>query len=275
MPLKAFYNNLAEQYATADCFGSITESHQHAIRQIHDLNLNQHKKLNILDFGVGDGAFLQKLHSQLPDAEFTGIDISSEMLKIARSALPLNAIEASASEASRYLPKNSQNLVLAHFINAYLPIPVLFHQANQLTTDDGYFSLITTTYESFPVAQQHLAKFISKDSFLSSIVGHYYKAVIRNTTVASGEEELLTSFHKHQFEVISHQRLHIPITLNNIEELALFGIEGTWFLNSLSIRMLPKNFLLQRIKRLFSKIFTFPYQDTHVIDVVLAKKIAA
>ena len=255
MPLKAFYNNLAVQYATADCFGSITESHQQAIRQIHGLNLKKQKKLHILDFGVGDGAFLQKLHNQLPNAEFTGIDISSEMLKIARTALPLNAIEASASEASRFLPKNSQNLVLAHFINAYLPIPVLFNQANQLTQDNGYFSLITTTYESFPVAQQHLADFISKDSLLSSIVGHYYKAVIRNTTVASGEEELLTSFNKHQFEVLSHQRLHIPIILNNIEELALFGIEGTWFLNSLSIRMLPKNFLLQRIKRLFSKIF--------------------
>ncbi|MEX0914080.1 MAG: hypothetical protein WDZ57_03920 [Demequina sp.] len=52
----------------------------------------------------------------------------------------------------------------------------------------------------------------------------------------------------------------------------VFGIEGTWFLNSLSIRMLPKNFLLQRLKRLFSKIFTFPYEDTHIIDVVLAKK---
>ena len=273
MPIKAIYNNLAEQYATADCFGSITDSHQYAIKQIHDLNLNDLDNLNILDFGVGDGAFLKKLYSHTPHAAFTGIDISSEMLKIARSALPLNAIEASASEASRFLPKNSQNLVLAHFINAYLPIPVLFHQANQLTTDDGYFSLITTTYESFPVAQQHLADFISQDSFLSSIVGHYYKAVIKNTTVASGEEELLTSFEKHQFQVISHQRLHIPITLNNIEELALFGIEGTWFLNSLSIRMLPKNFLLQRIKRLFSKIFTFPYQDTHVIDIVLAKKV--
>ena len=57
-----------------------------------------------------------------------------------------------------------------------------------------------------------------------------------------------------------------------IPELAMFGIEGTWFLNSLSVRMLPKNFLIQRMKRVFSKIFTFPYHDTHVIDIILAKK---
>jgi hypothetical protein len=95
---------------------------------------------------------------------------------------------------------------------------------------------------------------------------------VKNTTVAANNEELMLAFKQHQFEVIDHQRLEIPITLNNIDELALFGIEGTWFLNTLSIRMLPKNFLIQRLKRLFSKIFTFPYHDTHIIDVVLAKK---
>lgn len=272
MPLKAMYNTLAGQYATADCFGSISESHEHAIAQIHRLDLPSRPQPHILDFGVGDGVFLKKLAHDLPQATFTGIDISAEMLKRARAALPLTTIEASAGDAHRYLPKKSQDLVLAHFINAYIPIPVLFNQANELTKDDGYFSLITTTYDSFPTAQHYLADFISKESLLSSIVGHYYKAVVKNTTVAASEEALLTAFQTHQFEVIEHCRLSIPITLNNIDELALFGIEGTWFLNSLSIRMLPKNFLLQRIKRLFSKIFTFPYRDTHVIDVVLAKK---
>ena len=95
---------------------------------------------------------------------------------------------------------------------------------------------------------------------------------MKNTTVAASEEDLLKTFAEHEFEVIEHHRLRIPIVLNNIEELALFGIEGTWFLNSLSIRMLPKHFLLQRLKRLFDRIFTFPYQDIHIVDVILAKK---
>ena len=148
----------------------------------------------------------------------------------------------------------------------------MFKEAKLLTKANGHFSIITTTYDSFPVAQQLLANFISQESLLSSIVGHYYKAIVKSTTVAASEEELLQAFEKHQFSVLQHQRLYIPITLNNIDELAQFGIEGTWFLNTLSIRMLPKSFLLQRLKRLFSKIFTFPYQDTHIIDVVLAKK---
>nr|WP_232002385.1 hypothetical protein [Legionella sainthelensi] len=39
--------------------------------------------------------------------------------------------------------------------------------------------MITTTYDSFPVAQQCLAEFISTGSILSSVVGHYYKSIVK------------------------------------------------------------------------------------------------
>ena len=272
MSLKAMYNDIADHYDTANQFGSISESHHAAIAQIKNANLGLKPHYKVLDLGVGNGAFLKQLKDIMPLAEFTGIDVSLEMLKHAHEALPLTTIETSATEASHYLPHHSQDLVLAHFINAYIPINRLFNEANLLARANGHFSLITTTYDSFPVAQQQLASFIAEESLLSSIVGHYYKAIVKNTTVAPSGEELLDAFKTHEFQVVDHQRIHIPITLNNIDELALFGIEGTWFLNSLSIRMLPKTFLIQRLKRLFSKIFTFPYQDTHIIDVVLAKK---
>lgn len=272
MSLKAMYNEIAENYATANRFGAISQSHQVAIEQMQKFYLGMKPHYKVLDLGVGDGAFLKKLQQAMPLAEFTGIDVSSEMLRRAKEILPLVTIESSAAHASKFLPAHSQDLILAHFINAYIPINILFNEAKMLTRANGHFSMITTTYDSFPIAQQQLAEFISQDSILSSVVGHYYKSIVKNTTVAANNEQLMVAFKEHQFEVIDHRRLEIPITLNNIDELALFGIEGTWFLNSLSIRMLPKNFLLQRLKRLFSKIFTFPYHDTHIIDVVLAKK---
>lgn len=272
MSLKAMYNEIAGHYASADRFGSISDSHSTAIAQIKKEHLGLRPHYKVLDFGVGNGAFLKKLKPYMPEADFTGIDISKEMLAHARKSLSLTTIEGSVTEASHYLPHHSQDLVLAHFINAYIPIHTLFNEADLLTRANGHFSLITTTYESFPVAQQQLANFIAQGSLLSSVVGHYYKAMVKNTTVASGQEELMHVFAQHQFKVIHHQRLCIPITLQNIDELALFGIDGTWFLNSISMRMLPKNFLLQRLKRFFGQIFTFPYHDTHIIDVILAKK---
>jgi SAM-dependent methyltransferase len=271
MPFKAKYNNITDNYATADMFNSISHSHQVAINQIEAAHLGHHG-FKVLDFGVGNGAFLAKLKPYMPDADFTGIDISSKRLALARSALPLTTIEASATEASRYLPHHSQDLVLAHFVNAYIPIHTLFSQADLLTHEDSYFSLITTTYESFPVTQQQLADFIAEDSLVSTVVGHYYKAMVKNTTVSPGLEDLLQVLSEYQFQIVEHKRLHIPIKLNNVDELASFGVEGTWFLNSISIRMLPKNFLHERLKRLFSRIFTFPYHDTHIIDIILAKK---
>lgn len=272
MSLKAMYNQIAENYATANRFGSISESHAIAIEQIIKSYLGIKPHYKVLDLGVGDGAFLKKLSAIMPQAEFTGIDVSQEMLKNASDALALKTIEASAADASKFLPVHSQDLVLAHFINAYIPINTLFDEAKLLTRSNGHFSMITTTYDSFPVAQKQLAEFIAQDSILSSVVGHYYKSIVKNTTVAASEDELMLAFKQHQFDIVEHKRLEIPITLNNIDELALFGIEGTWFLNTLSIRMLPKNFLIARLKRLFSRIFTFPYHDTHIIDVVLAKK---
>lgn len=272
MSLKAMYNQIADNYATANRFGAISESHRVAIEQMKKAHLGHKPHYKVLDFGVGDGAFLQKLYQMMPAAEFTGIDVSSEMLRRSRQALTIKTIEASVADASKFLPPHSQDLILAHFINAYIPINTLFNEARLLTRANGHFSMITTTYESFPIAQRQLAEFIAQDTILSSVVGHYYKSIVKNTTVAANYDELELAFKEHQFDVVEHKRLEIPITLNNIDELALFGIEGTWFLNTLSIRMLPKHFLIHRLKRLFSRIFTFPYHDTHIIDIVLAKK---
>lgn len=267
------YNQISGHYAIADRFGSITESHLKAISQIKKHLPENQKSYKVLDFGVGNGAFLEKLSHFMPNAVLTGIDISHEMLALAKKNLPsLMGIEASATDATKYLPEHSQDLVLAHFINAYIPVQKLFRQANALARANGYFSLITTTYESFPVAQKYLAEFIAEGSLVSTVVGHYYKALVANTTVASGFSELKDNFKSHQFEILEHARIELPVVFKDINELALFGIEGTWFLNSISIRMLPKNFLVARLKRLFSKIFTFPYEDTHIIDVILARK---
>ncbi len=273
MPQKAMYNEAQDHHAVANKFGSISKSNQCAIGQIAKTCRHKANHFKVLDLGVGNGTFLKALETAFPNASFTGIDVSPAMLAKAKSNLnEITTIEASATEASQYLPPHSQDLVLAHFINAYIPIHHLFNQANLLTKANGYFSLITTTYESFPKAQQELAEFIAKESTLSRIVGHYYKAIVKNTTVTSGLEELNQVFKKNQFNIIQHQRIEIPIKIESLDELVSFGIEGTWFLNSLSIKLLPKNFLRHRLRRLFSKVFQFPYHDVHLIDVILAEK---
>lgn len=266
------YNTIANHYNKADYFGAISLSHKSAIKQIVE-NVTNKSDLKILDLGVGDGAFLSKLKKITPNGKFTGIDLSKEMLKQAKNILDFTAIEGSAANATQYLPTQSQDLIMAHFINAYIPTDILFQEAQMLAKSDGYFSVISTTYESFPLSQKYLADFIAKGTIYSNIVGHYYKEVVKKTPVTAGKNDLFNFLNKHNFTVVAHDRIKIDLTFNDIDELVSFGIEGAWFLNALSIStMLPKSFVLHRIKRLFEKIFVFPYHDTHIIDVVLAKK---
>jgi SAM-dependent methyltransferase len=124
------YNPVAGNSVTADRFGAISESHRIAIQQIKKFSLGLKPNYKILDLGVGNGSFLKKLHRERPHAELTGIDVSSEMLKQAQAKLRLNTIEGSAAEAERFLPPHSQDLVLAHFTNACIPLTALFSEAN-------------------------------------------------------------------------------------------------------------------------------------------------
>ncbi len=262
----------ASHYDIANRFGSLSKSHQCAIQQILNAQLGDKPHYHILDFGVGNGAFLQKLHLYRPHAEFTGIDISTEMLKIAEKALPLTTIHTNATKAAHFVPLHSQDLVIAHFINAYLPIDSLFNQANLLTNTEGHFSYITTTRESFPNAQKQIAAYIAKNTLFSRILSHYYQSVSQSNAISPNKDALLSQFTNHQFEIINHQRLHIPITLNHIEEWVQFAIEGSWGLNHLTIQKIPKQIIIPSFKYIMGKVIKFPYQDTHVIDVVLAKK---
>lgn len=277
MSLKPRYDNVADSYTTAsDHFGAISLSHECAIRQIVNAGFDFPPPYKILDLGVGNGAFLQKLQVHFPESHFTGIDISAEMLKLAQKALSsLVTIKASAADVSQFLPQNSQDLVLAHFLNAYVPSEQLFNQAYLLTSSNHYFSMITTTYDSFRSGQLQLDQFCSKKLLLNRIVNRYYKTVIQNTTVAQNEHELMQLFSDHQFDIVDHQRLTISITFDNIDDLFLFGIEGGWFLNGIPSTFLPKKFIRWIWRLVVCKIITFPYKDIHVIDVVLARKRAS
>lgn len=59
MSLKAMYNEIAENYATANRFGAISKSHQVAIEQMQKFYLGMKPHYKVLDLGVGDGAFLK------------------------------------------------------------------------------------------------------------------------------------------------------------------------------------------------------------------------
>ena len=83
---QAYYSSAAESY-DADCFGNRdNRSHREKIRRIH-----QHLKLKpgakVLEIGAGTGIHGAQLLKWNPDVGYTGVDLSSEMLQLARTRL--------------------------------------------------------------------------------------------------------------------------------------------------------------------------------------------
>lgn len=272
--IASYYDNISKSYYnTADLFGVLSQSCHAAAQQVLKSELLTHPHhLRILDLGVGDGAFLKIMHQSLPTAELTGIDVSKEMLKLAQQQVPFHSIHCSAADADKHLPLHSQDLVIAHFISAYVPVQTLFHQAKTMSKANGYFSFVTSTYDSFPASQTQIANFIAQDTLIGNLVGHYYKSILSRTPVASGLDEIQKLIKEHHFELVSHQRIEIPIYFENIEKLTEYAIHGGWFFNLLPETNFAKDFILERIKRFVSRILEFPHQDTQIIDVLLIKK---
>ncbi len=272
--IASYYDNISKNYYnTADIFGVLSQSCHTAAQQALGSELLSHPHhLRILDLGVGDGTFLKLMHQNIPNAELTGIDVSKEMLKIAQLQVPFHSIQCSAADADKHLPIHSQDLIIAHFISAYVPVRILFQQAKTMSKANGYFSFVTSTYESFPESQTQIANFVAQDTLIGNLVGHYYKSILSRTPVASGMDEIHQLIEEFDFKLVHHQRIEIPIYFEDIEKLTEYAIHGGWFFNLLPETSFAKDFILERIKRFVARILKFPHRDTQVIDVLLLKK---
>lgn len=272
--IASYYDNISKHYYnTADQFGVLSQSCHTAAQQVLQCDLLTHPHhLRILDLGVGDGAFLKLMKQYLPSSELTGIDVSKEMLKLAQEQVPFHSIHCSAADADKHLPIHSQDLIIAHFISAYVPVRTLFYQAKTMSKASGYFSFVTSTYDSFPESQTQIANFVAQDTLIGNLVGHYYKSILSRTPVASGLDEIHQLIEENGFELVKHQRIEVPIFFPDIEKLTEYAIHGGWFFNLLPETTFAKDFILERIKRFVSRILQFPHHDTQIVDVLLLKK---
>lgn len=114
------------------------------------------KPWQVVDLGVGDGALLQALQALPLPAEFTGLDISPAMLALASDRLSMKPVLARAEQAASHLPQGHYDLVLAHFILAYVPLEALLQQASLLLAEGGVLSLVTSTLEGTQAVLQQM-----------------------------------------------------------------------------------------------------------------------
>ncbi len=226
--------------------------------------------LRVVDLGVGDGALLERL-SRLPiPMSFCGVDVSFRMLQKAKERVDLRAVHAPAQAALAHLPAGGSDLVLAHFILAYVPCAEVARQAAGLLARGGVLSLVTTTEEGGAPFYERLERhFLSSRNPLRCYLGRLALRGLALSSVPKRWEELARGIEGAGLHLLSRRTLRVPVVFRSPAEAYRFGIEEGWAANFLAGSGLPLP-VAKALARFGLHLCDYPFEVTQVIEIVEA-----
>lgn len=100
-------------------------------------NINDNKKIKIMDLGCGPGELICELTDKYNNIEITGIDFSERMIEISKRRNPsANHIKMDASELSK-LDGKYDIIICTHSLPYYKEPVKVFEQLYKLLSNDG------------------------------------------------------------------------------------------------------------------------------------------
>ena len=223
--------------------------------------------LRVVDLGVGDGSLLELLQRLRSPLAMTGLDVSAAMLRRATERVPLTAVLASAEEAAAHLPLGAFDLVLAHFILAYVRPQVLLEQVRALLAPGGVLSLAATTTEGgAPYYAALDTYFRSRRHPLKRLIGWAADRALANSHMPADGAELQLRIESARLRVLSRQTLRMPFEFDSPEAAYRFGIEDGWAVNILSIPGVPLS-VAKAVARYGLRQCEYPFKVTQVIEI--------
>jgi len=273
MKLANSYNKIASSYdENADAFSLLTNSRFSALRQILAQLTETEKPLDILDIGAGSGVFIAELNELFKQGNFTAVDISREMLQIAKKRLPrLKIIEGTVTQVGECLRGEQFDLIIAHFLLAYVSLEALIQQALPLLKPNGILSVVTTTHESFPFFQECVWEKSKQKGLIGMLVKHFKESGMNKTCTPQSYHHIQQVAEKNGMKVIGHQQISTEITFDDGKTMADFAIRGGWLLNA-QLPFLPTTLFYQIARSYFNRAFDFPLRDHHIVEVVLLSR---
>ncbi|MDT8998615.1 class I SAM-dependent methyltransferase [Paucibacter sp. APW11] len=185
--------------------------------------------LKVLDLGVGDGALLAQLQTLPLNWEMTGLDISPAMLDCAAARVPMKRVLAPVEQAAAHLPASHFDLVLGHYVLAYVALPTLLDQAKQLLAPGGVFSLATSTLTGAKPLFLQLEQF-RQDSRLPwrRWMARAIERALDSTSIPPTYAELEQQIEAAGLRVQQRQTLSEPLVFNSAEDAFDFFIRQGW-----------------------------------------------
>jgi ubiquinone/menaquinone biosynthesis C-methylase UbiE len=251
--IENMYDNLIADNYDLDQFQLFSNSHQTAFSQINK-NISQGNVETILDMACGTGQMLVQLRDIFPEANFLGIDISEKMLAIAQGKMKITTFHDDAKNIGKYVESNSVDLILLHFLLAYISPEIIIMEASRLLKNGGLCSLATSTYESFQTLQMLASSFLSEEEL--------YQA-----QVPKNPEALNSLLNDAGFKIIENDILKKKVTFFNFQELYNWSIKSGWFTQYIE-KISP-----QIIEIMSAQKDIFPLEDEFQANIILAQKV--
>lgn len=271
MSIEKVYDNVAKHY-NQDLSKQVLRT---ANTVAHNIILEQIKSDDIkslLALGIGDGFYIKPFKKSLPNTQITGLDISANMLKKAKENENCNTLHGNIADAASLANNQKFNLTLAHFVCAYVKPEVVLSQAQSLLNKDGYISVVTNTYISFPNFWAAYEKYTKSKSLIATQLKKHVEKTLETVFVPKDSNTMKTLIAKHQLHLIHDRELTMEVEFEDADALYDFFMQGGWFASGLVHPLMSPNFVRYAFKKLVEKHLTFPFRDTMNIAVILAQR---
>lgn len=239
-------------------------------------NLDEHKKLKILEIGCGPGALAGALHRWFPNAEITAIDRDKEFIRFAKEhEQGITFMEADAT--SLPFANESFDVTISNTVSEHIEPSAFYGEQRRVLKNNGV-CIVLSSRKGICVTAPCLAEseaeqaFWTKaakfdDSFEKFSIGKY----------AVNEAELPLSMEKQGFSSLSTGFVCIPLTPDNLNcsktmALAIIEAEKYGALESVEsvLSSMPKHFTnaeVEEMKEIVCKKF-----DNRIRDYFAGKK---
>ena len=105
---------------------------------------------NILDAGCGNGYFLSSLKSFFPEKTYAGIDMSPELIKVAKSNFEAPGLDFDVADFYSYAPEKAADFLLMRLVVQHLRgISDVLEQASKLIVEGGTLLIVEPDPMSF------------------------------------------------------------------------------------------------------------------------------
>lgn len=273
MTLSNIYNELITYAQDPTSREIITTTHTLALKQLNDHTSLLQSVAKAIDLGMGDARFLKLLHTANQKLNLYGNDFSSKMVEDAVQRVPgLTAINASVADILDHVRDQDFDLVIAHFVAAYLGLESIFNKAHELLKPNGKLSLITSISESFPKSQALRAEKLRKSpSKIKKLLDTVVKKVLEDTNTPLNYSEIKEAADNANLTILKHEQCTVHVKMDTPKELYHFVVHASWGANILNTKFMPRSAALKLVEQAISYI-DFPFEDDFIAEVVLLEK---